>query len=146
AVIATSRQQTKARQSPGFFMLLPIAESRWTARGLDRDRHLAGVSPVGDPCYPTRVAGTAGDDQAEIASFSWRYRRAASSHSTRPRPKPAPMYTTHSCTGIASLRTSFRIIWFCARNGTANCHSWFFTGFTISTMVGMIGRNISTLM
>jgi hypothetical protein len=47
---------------------------------------------------------------------------------------------------IVSARSTIRMAWFCARNGTVNIHSWFLTGLIKSTMVGMIGSSISTLM
>ena len=52
--------------------------------------------------------------------------------------------TVHSSQVIDSPRSTCRIIWFCARNGTASIHSWFLTGSTISNRVGTIGRNMST--
>ena len=51
----------------------------------------------------------------------------------------------HCAADTGSLRITFSSIWFCARNGTANIHSWFLTGLTIRMTVGIIGSRISTV-
>ena len=45
-----------------------------------------------------------------------------------------------------SLRMTFSSSWFWARNGTANCQGWLFSGFAISANVGIIGSSISQVM